>query len=153
MDLEPMVVSGLSVLGSAQDLSDQVPDAWVRLEQALEGVELQEPDLRYGVFHMEQFTAGRPTYRYWVTAKLADPDSAPDGFASLDVSGGRYAMLRIHGTRAAIDQAYMALGKWMQEENIKPPAGGVTIEGYDLTRQSVLPPYEEYDYVVFQAIG
>lgn len=149
VELDALELVGTRVRGTFRVLEERVPSAWQKLVRA-RGRE--DGAVFYGVTAAVDGAGAEPEYDYWVTTTMDAFESVPASLKRVEVPPKFYALATVRGPASRIPETYVALERWMHEKALHGDKDGVTLERFDPKRQSVVPPYGEFDYDILKPI-
>lgn len=150
----PLELVGLEVRARRQELSDRVPRAWRQLVSHLDGIPHRVDDHTfYGVFPESQHREGATgVYSYWVAVPVVGHATVPPAMTTIGIPARDYACATVRGGAERIDPTYVAIKRWISERHREIDEQALALERYDSRRQSVLPPYDQFDYDVLRPL-
>jgi predicted transcriptional regulator YdeE len=156
VSLPELKLVAIKVVGRPSELSHRVPLAWLDLTNRLDQIPHKlDPALFYGVFpesdHLNDGVNG--VHTYWVGTAVSAYDELPDGMGALTLPAQTNAVATVAGDRTEIQSTYLGLFRWLKEQNRPTQADGFGFELYDSARQSVVPPYERFDYDIYKPLA
>ncbi|MCL2170800.1 MAG: GyrI-like domain-containing protein [Defluviitaleaceae bacterium] len=130
VDFAPKAVVGYEIIGGGNDF-DKIPGFWAQVMgderyPALQNLDCCADCTEYGAF--VEYTDGG-AFRYMICRELKAGASAPDGFATGQINGGKYAGFEssVEDCPKTFDIAY----EWADKNGHKIPANGTSFELYD----------------------
>ena len=92
-------------------------------------------------------------YIYWVTLEAQESEPIPEGLEVVEIPRQSYAVVTCRGQADAIENAYLELFTWLDASGKSSLPESLGFELYDPSRQSIVPPYPEFDYDIYWPIG
>ncbi len=150
-----MKLVGIKVVGRLQEFSHRVPLAWNDLMGALGRIShIASSELFYGVYpESDHHTDGvNGVHTYWVCVEVSELGDVPEGFTTLTIPGGDFAMTTVRGQASEIISAYQRLTGWAKLQGMELDQQDYGFELYDVRRQKPTPPYSEFDFDIYKPL-
>jgi AraC family transcriptional regulator len=122
--LQPKKVVGIGWTGPYSELH-HIP----KLFDELAGRE-QDIQKRKGTSYICPFHDRKTDFTYYVTVEVEAFDHVPEGMVALDLPAQTYASTTFHGHAKDVQEAYVTVFRWMEEQGYKKDYHALSLEIY-----------------------